>query len=116
MDTVISFTPAQLWTGIVAFAAGITAICVAAGHIVKAAKAARAPAKALSDRVAALEGTEKHHGECLARDKNRLDSIEACNRIALRALMALLKHGIDGNDVKAMASARDEINAYLLSK
>lgn len=108
----ISFTPGQ----IVAIAAGFSAICVAVGWVVKIVRAARAPTKALEGRVAALEASVKNHDEYLASDKRRLEAIEEGSRVTQRAILALLSHGIDGNDVDSLRAAKDELQKYLIER
>lgn len=112
MDTVISFTPEQL----IAIAGGFTAICVAVGWVIKIVKAAKAPTKALEGRVAALEGTVKAYEDYFANDKRRLDVLEEGNRVTQKAILALLSHGIDGNDVEGLKAAKKELQEYLIER
>ena len=112
MDTVISFTPGQ----IIAFAGGFTAICVAIGWIIKIVKAAKAPTEALEARIAALEGTVKAYEDYFANDKRRLDVLEEGNRVTQKAILALLSHGIDGNDVEGLKAAKSELQQYLIDR
>lgn len=114
MDYVISFTPAQLFAGIVAICGGISAIAVAISWIVKGVKAAKAPREELESRVQKLENKAKEYDRFFQNDNTRLESIEDGNRVTQRALLALLSHGIDGNDVDAMRTARDELQDYLI--
>lgn len=112
MNNVISFTPGQ----IVAICTGFTAICVAVGWVIKIVKAAKAPTKALETRVAALEHSIKSHDEYLANDQRRIAAIEEGNRVTQRAILALLSHGIDGNDVDGLKAAKTELEHYLIER
>lgn len=112
MDTIISFTPGQ----IVAIAAGFSAICIAIGWVIKIIKAAKAPTKALEARVTELEQAMKSHDEYLANDKRRIAAIEEGNRVTQRAILALLSHGIDGNDIDGLKSAKIELQNYLVER
>ncbi len=47
---------------------------------------------------------------------NRLNEAEKGNAITQRALLALLSHGIDGNDVDAMRQAKKELTDYLINR
>ncbi len=114
MDYTISFTPAQLFAGILAICGGISAIAAAIGWIVKGVKAAKAPREELESRIKKLEEKSEHCDRCFQNDKVRLETIEDGNMVTQRALLALLSHGIDGNDVDAMRSARDELQDYLI--
>ena len=50
------------------------------------------------------------------RTDERLDKIEEVNTITQRALLALLAHGIDGNDIEAMRKAKAELTDYLIER
>ena len=56
-----------------------------------------------------LEKRLNRHDEILAKDDRRLENIETGNRYTQRALLALLSHGIDGNEVEAMRKAKEEL-------
>jgi hypothetical protein len=87
-------------------------------------KQAKEPTKALESRIQNLEtltSTEyvkrftdydKHFDD----DLKRIKSIEEGNRITQRALLALLKHSIDGNEVEDLRNASDELTKYLINK
>ena len=112
MDTVISFTPGQ----IVAICAGISTIAGTVGLVIKAIKKAKAPTKRLEERIAVLEGVIKNYESFFARDKLRLDAIEEGSRVTQKAILALLSHGIDGNDVDALKAAKAELQQYLIER
>ncbi len=116
MDTVISFTPAQLFAGILAVCAGISCIAAAIGWVVKGVQAAKAPAKKVEERLAALEKNQEEHMAFFKKDKDRLDAIEEGSRVTQRAILALLSHGIDGNDIDAMKAAKKELQEYLIER
>ena len=50
------------------------------------------------------------------KDFNRLNKLEEGNIVTQRALLALLAHGIDGNDVEAMRKAKAELTDYLIER
>lgn len=116
MNSTISFTPAQLFAAILGICAGISCIAGAVGWMVKAVRAAKKPSQRVNDRLTALEAGQKQHTEYLEQDKRRLDVIELGNRVTQRALLALLKHGIDGNDVEAMRRAEQELQEFLIER
>ena len=116
MDTVISFTPGQLFAGILAVCAGISCIAAAIGWVVKGIQAAKAPAKKVEDRLTALEKKADEHQKFFANDKDRLDAIEEGSRVTQKAILALLSHGIDGNDIDAMKIAKKELQEYLIER
>lgn len=70
-------------------------------------------------KFARLEQRVKHLEEIngyLETDKKRLDGIEDGNRATQRALLALLDHGIDGNNIAQMQKAKEELQEHLISR
>lgn len=116
MDTVISFTPAQLWTGLVAFCAGLSALAAAIALVAKAINKLKAPNKQQDARLVELEEKTKKHEGLLDNDNKRLNALEKERGMEHRALLALLKHGIDNNNIEAMKASSKEIQDYLISK
>ena len=49
-------------------------------------------------------------------DKKRLEEMEQGNKVTQRAILALLSHGIDGNDIEAMKAAKKELQDFLIGK
>lgn len=110
------WTPAEIWT---TFLAGVSAFMLLANAVEKIAKAvhiAKAPNIQQNER---LDEMERHLAEVdslLARDKKRLDSIDEGNRATQRALLALLDHGIDGNNITQMQHAKEELQNHLINR
>ena len=102
-------TPATLWTIILAAASAIVLLANAGEKIVAAVKAAKAPGTKQDARIDALEKWRRSVDEKLNRDNERLESIEEGNRASQRALLALLDHGIDGNNIEQMHHAKEEL-------
>lgn len=116
MNEAITFTIGQLVGGFLALCAGISCVAGAVVWIVKGVRAAKAPNQKQDDRLSALEARVAKHDEYFERDKQRLESIEDGNRVTQRAILALLAHGIDGNEVEAMKSAKQELQDYLIKR
>ncbi len=116
MDTVITFTPASLMAGILAVCAGISCIAAAVGWVIKGINAAKRPREEIESRISACEKAIEEHNRFFNNDKQRLESIEDGNRVTQKAILALLSHGIDGNDVDAMRTARDELQDFLINQ
>ena len=102
--------------GILALAGAISTLGGAAGHIAKAWRAAKAPNDRQDERLAALEDHMKEVDEYLALDKRRLDTMDEGNRVTQRALLALLAHGIDGNNVEQMEKAKSALEEHLINR
>lgn len=123
MDTVIQFTPAQLIALILSVCAAIVTISAAIGVIAKALDKARAPEKEQNDRLDAhekrlnaLDDIIVKFREYFDNDDRRFKEIEKSNKITQSALLALLKHSINGNDTESLKEARKNLEEYLIEK
>lgn len=74
------------------------------------------PHKENEERIDALEEEVNGIKEVLDRDKDRIDDLEEGNRVIIKAMSALLSHGIDGNNTDEMKERRDDLQNYLISK
>lgn len=102
-----NWTPAEVWAAILAAASAIVLISNAAEKIAKAIKAAKAPGEQIDNRLEALEQRMEKAEKKLENDSKHFESIDASNRVTQVALLALLDHGIDGNNLKQMQQAKD---------
>ena len=123
MDTVIQFTPAQLIALILSVCAAIVTISAAIGVIAKALDKARAPEKEQNERLDAHEKRLNALDEIIIKfreyfdnDDRRFKEIEKSNKITQSALLALLKHSINGNDTESLKEARKNLEEYLIEK
>lgn len=116
MDEVITVTFGQICTAFLAICAGISAIGAAIGWVIKAVNAVKAPGKKQDERMDAMEKRIESLEGFSKSDKVRLDDIEEGNRVTQRAILALLSHGIDGNDLDSMKKAKQELTDYLTGR
>ena len=123
MDNVISFTPAELVAFITAIGGAIVTIGGVVALIVKLVKKVRAPEVKQDERITALENKQKETDEVIAtfrqyftNDDNRFKAIEKSNKITQGALLALLKHALNGNDIKSLQDSEKQLEAYLIDK
>jgi hypothetical protein len=123
MDNVISFTPSQLIALILAVCGAIVTISAAIGVIAKALDKARAPEKEQNERLDAHEKRLNALDEIIVKfreyfdnDDRRFKEIEKSNKITQSALLALLKHSINGNDTESLKEARKNLEEYLIEK
>lgn len=84
--------------------------------IAKAVRVAKAPNDLQNDRLTALEEWRKSVDRKLNADKLHLDSLDAGNRVTQLALLALLDHGIDGNNIDQMQHAKEELQSHLINR
>lgn len=112
METVIQITPGQ----VIAFAAAFITLSSAFTIIFNLVTKLREPdkrrdeeIKLLKDRVTTLEKAN--------RDSNdKFEGIEEGNKIIQTALLALLKHSLNGNDTTALKRAEEALENYLINK
>lgn len=109
-------TPAELWTGVLAAASAIVLLSNAAEKIGRAIQAAKAPNARQDERITDLEDWRAEVDRKLDNDKKRLDIIDAGNRATQRAILALLDHGIDGNNLEQMQHAKEELQNHLINR
>lgn len=123
MDSVISFTPAQLIALILAVCGAIVTISAAIGVVAKALDKARAPEKEQNERLDAHEKRLNAHDEIIEKfkeyfdnDDRRFKEIEKSNKITQSALLALLKYSLNGNDTDSLKAAEKSLEDYLIDK
>ena len=101
---------------ILAIASAIVLLANAAGVLVKAWKAAKAPNLHQNERLDALEAWRAEVDRKLTSDHSHLVAIDEGNRVTQRALLALLDHGIDGNNIQQMQHAKEELQDHLINR
>ena len=98
---------------------GLAAIVLIGNAVEKIGKAIAAARKPNEEQDAAIRNLELRMDSVenkLARDKDRLDAYEDGMRVSQQALLALLDHSLDGNNVKQMEEAKVAIQKHLLNK
>lgn len=105
-----------LWIGgILAIAGAISTIGGAIEKIAKGVRAAKAPEQAqnaeikdIKERLEALESKVK-------KDEWQIEDGKECNRVLTKGMLALLEHGINGNNIDQMRDAKSDVEAYLIN-
>lgn len=105
-----------IWPAVLAAASAIVLLANAAEKIMQAVKAAKAPNDHQNERIDALEKRMDAVDKKLASDQRHFDSIDAGNRVTQLALLALLDHGIDGNNIDQMQHAKEELQNHLINR
>ena len=112
METVIQITPGQ----VIAFAAAFITLSSAFTIIFNLVTKLREPdkrrdeeIKLLKERVAILEKADRDNND-------KFDNIEEGNKIIQTALLALLKHSLNGNDTVALKKAEEALENYFINK
>lgn len=110
-----NITPSALWSLVLAAASALVLIANAAEKIVLAVKAAKAPELKQDEEIQKLKADVKDIKAKLEKDKARLDDSQNANHITQEALLALLEHGLNGNNVEQMNKAKDKLQNYLIN-
>ena len=98
MQHVFSFTLAEAWAFLI-YAAGAAAGLYAGGVDKRITQ--------LEARVSAMEGFLKN-------DEQRLNRMDEGQRVTMQALLALLDHNLDGNNIDQMQKAKKDLQKHLI--
>ena len=110
--TAITFTLSDvLW-----ICGAVCTIAAAVAVFYKAVAKAQEPEHIQNQRLDALEKKVDKFAEFFDRDNKRLNSLDEGNRVTQQALLALMSHAINGNDIDRLSRARDDLESYLVSK
>lgn len=101
---------------VLAAASAIVLLANAAEKIGKAVAAAKAPNLNQDKRLAELERRMTDAEKRLDSGEHHFDAIDASNRVTQLALLALLDHGIDGNNTEQMQHAKEELQTHLINR
>lgn len=123
MDKEIIFTPTEFTALILGICTAIVTISAAVGVIIKVIERARAPEKRQDERLDTIDRRLDEHDkiieqfkEFFTNDDNRFKAIEKSNKITQTALLALLKHSLNGNDIESLKRAEKSLEEYLIEK
>ena len=112
MDMIIQFTPAQLVT----FAAALITIASAATILINLVSKLKEPETKQNDRISQCENRLNKMDVILEKLQGYFSNDDRRNKITQTALLALLKHSINGNDTKALKDAEKNLEEYLINK
>ena len=123
MNEAISFTPTELVAIILGICTTIVTISAAIGVIIKVIDKARTPELKQNNRLDLIEKrledidkTIATFREYFTNDDNRFKAIEKSNKVTQTALLALLKHSLNGNDKESLREAEKSLEEYLIDK
>lgn len=114
-----NLTPGEIFAiacGLVLAVAGfINTVGSAAEKIAKARKAAQAPNEEQDRRLRDLERRMEKAEKKLENDNDQLQTVNECLRVILQGQLALLDHGLDGNNIKQMQDAKEVLQHHLIN-
>ena len=119
METVISFTPAQLVGFITAIGGAVAAIGTMGAMIFKLFKKIKQPEIEQNEKIKALEEENrarkeeiKKLNERLETGDNNFEELKNTNKIILRSLQALLRHSLGIDDSEALKTAMLKLDDF----
>ena len=101
--------------GILALAGAITTIGNAVEKILKARRAIKAPEDRQNDEIEKIRERLNKIERKLENDKAAIQDSKECNHVLTKGMLALLEHGINGNNVDQMKEAKKDVNDYLIN-
>ena len=104
----------DLWPWVASILSGIILIANAGDKVASAVKAAKAPSEELKADVDDLKEWRKEVDLKLKNDKTELDDMRSAYQAIFQALLALLDHGIDGNNITQMENAKAAVRNHLI--
>lgn len=105
----------EIWAIVLAAASAIVLLSNAAEKIVKAIKAAKAPENAQNKKILDIESRVDKIEREMLKDEKQLKDARECNHVITKGVLALLDHGINGNNIDQMKEARQDVNQYLIN-
>lgn len=105
----------EIWSYILAIASAIVLLSNAAEKIVNAFKVAKAPEVRQDKTIEDHETRIKKLEEWVEKEKLQVKDIREGNRVITRGMLALLEHGINGNNIEQMQEARNGVEEYLIN-
>lgn len=113
----------EFWTILMACCSALITIAAAVTIIINAVKKLKEPENVqnkkisdIEDKMKNFEDRLKKHEEYFNNDNKRLLAIEEGNRVTQKALLALMSHAINGNDVDKLKEAENSLREYLINK
>ena len=105
----------EFWAIVLAAASAIVLLSNAAEKIAKAVRAAKAPEQRQDDEISEIKSRLDKVEAKLDKDKIQIADAKECNHVLTKGMLALLEHGINGNNIDQMREAKNDVNAYLIN-
>lgn len=119
----IQFNIGEAWAIILSICGGIVTIAAVVSIVIRIVMFLRRPElkqnnrlDSLTERVDKIEAQNEMFMGYFRNDKERIELLERGNQVIQQALLALLAHGIDGNDVKSLKEAKSELEKFLIKR
>ena len=111
-----NITLEKIWSILAWGATALILLANAGEKIVGIVKAIKAPDMAQNSRLTTLEEDMAQVKQYLTNDKKAIDGLSEGDKVTKHAILALLGHGIDGNNVDEMIQSKHELEKYLINR
>ena len=111
-----NLTPTEVVTLILGIASAFILLVNAGEKIAQIVKAVRSPNESQDKRMDEIEKRLEDVEDKLDNDHERFALIAEDNRVTLQALIALLDHGLDGNNFDQMRGAKTDLHNHLIKR
>lgn len=118
-----ALTPQEFWTILMACCSALITISAAVSIVISAIKKLKEPENVqnqkledISKKIDSIEARLKIHEEYFNNDNRRISAIEEGNRVTQKALLALMSHAINGNNIDELKKAENTLREYLINK
>lgn len=114
MQHIFTFTLADAWAFLLYMAGAAAGLYAGGVAISKVITAAKKPKADQDKRITNLEARVNAVEGFLKTDKARLDRMDDGQHVTMQALLALLDHNLDGNNLDQMRAAKDALQKHLI--
>lgn len=118
-----ALTPQEFWTILMACCSALITISAAVSIVISVIKKLKEPENVqnkkledISKKIDSIEARLKIHEEYFNNDNRRISAIEEGNRVTQKALLALMSHAINGNNIDELKKAENTLREYLINK
>ena len=107
----------EWWQSTVVICAGVLTVVNLIEKIVSSVKKSQEPTKDLEKRIEELERKNEVEYKAIFKDyEKKITNIEEASKLTQRALLALLKHSLDGNNTDALTDVEKDLETFLCNK
>ena len=103
------------WPTILAVASAIVLLSNAGEKIIKAVRAAKAPEQRQNDEIEDIKARLDKIEKDVLKDEKQIKDVRECTHVITKGVLALLDHGINGNNIDQMKDARQDVERYLIN-
>lgn len=112
----VQFTAYQVFEFVLFICSAIVSMSAAITVVIKVVQKAKEPEQSQNDRISALEKKVDRFEQLFDNDNKRLIELEKGNRVTQQALLALLSHALNGDDVDSVVTAKKRLEEHLIGK